>query len=101
MVSSLISICPWMFRPRLSSGVIYPGADGSFLLYEDDGKSFDYKKGAWMGVQMKWNDAARKLSLRLADGSRMLAAKQKKFEVKLGEATKSVTFDGKPIEVSL
>jgi alpha-glucosidase (family GH31 glycosyl hydrolase) len=80
---------------------IYPGADGSFLLYEDDGKSFDYKKGAWMGVQMNWNDAARKLSLRLADGSRMLAAKQKKFEVKLGEATKSVTFEGKPVEVSL
>ena len=80
---------------------IYPGADGSFLLYEDDGKSFDYKKGAWMGVQMNWNDAARKLSLRLAEDSRMLASKQKKFDVKLGEATKQVAFEGKPIEVSL
>ena len=80
---------------------IYPGADGSFLLYEDDGKSFDYKKGAWMGVQMKWNDAERKLSLRLADGSRMLASKQKKFDVKLGDATKQVVFEGKPVEVSL
>jgi alpha-glucosidase/alpha-D-xyloside xylohydrolase len=80
---------------------IYPGADGSFLLYEDDGKSFDYKKGAWMGVQMKWTDAARKLSLRLADGSRILASKQKKFDVKLGDATKQVVFEGKPVEVSL
>jgi len=80
---------------------IYPGADGSFLLYEDDGKSFDYKKGAWMGVQMNWNDTARKLSLRLANGSRMLASKQKKFDVKLGDATKQIVFDGKPVEVSL
>jgi alpha-glucosidase (family GH31 glycosyl hydrolase) len=80
---------------------IYPGADGSFLLYEDDGKSFDYRRGAWMGVQMNWNDAARRLSLRLADGSRMLASKQKKFDVKLGDVTKQVVFEGKPIEVSL
>src|SRR5262249_9514338 len=33
--------------------MIYPGANGSFALYEDDGKSFDYRKGAWTGVQMK------------------------------------------------
>jgi alpha-glucosidase (family GH31 glycosyl hydrolase) len=27
---------------------IYPGADGSFLLYEDDGRSFNYRKGEWL-----------------------------------------------------
>ena len=36
---------------------IYPGADASFLLYEDDGNSFNYRKGEWMGIQMTWNDA--------------------------------------------
>jgi alpha-glucosidase/alpha-D-xyloside xylohydrolase len=80
---------------------IYPGADGSFSLYEDDGKSFDYRKGAWMGVQMKWDDTTRKLSLQLADGSRMLGSKQKKFDVKLGDTTKSIVFEGRPVEVSL
>src|SRR5439155_6015614 len=30
--------------------VIYPGADGAFDLFEDDGRSFDYERGAWMGV---------------------------------------------------
>jgi alpha-glucosidase (family GH31 glycosyl hydrolase) len=80
---------------------IYPGADGSFSLYEDDGKSFDYRKGAWTGVQMKWDDTARKLGLQLADGSRMLGSKQKRFDVKLGDATKSVMFEGKSVEVSL
>ena len=28
---------------------IYPGADGSFLLYEDDGRSFDYRRGRMDG----------------------------------------------------
>jgi alpha-glucosidase (family GH31 glycosyl hydrolase) len=31
---------------------IYPGADASFLLYEDDGRSFNYRKGEWLGIQM-------------------------------------------------
>jgi alpha-glucosidase (family GH31 glycosyl hydrolase) len=51
---------------------VYPGTDASFLLYEDDGKSFNYKKGEWMGVEINWNDNNRKLSLQLAEGSTML-----------------------------
>jgi alpha-glucosidase (family GH31 glycosyl hydrolase) len=50
---------------------IYRGADASFLLYEDDGISFDYRKGEWMGIAMSWNDARRTLTLQLAPGSRM------------------------------
>jgi alpha-glucosidase (family GH31 glycosyl hydrolase) len=79
---------------------IYPGADGSFLLYEDDGSSFNYRKGDWMGIQMAWNDATRKLTLHLAEGSRMLPPTQRKLEVQLGKDTQSVVFDGKPQTVS-
>ena len=41
--------------------VVYPGADGAFALYEDDGKSFDYRQGEWMRIAMTWTrrDAAR------------------------------------------
>jgi Domain of unknown function (DUF5110) len=35
---------------------VYPGADGSFLLYEDNGSFFDFRKGEWMGIQMDWDD---------------------------------------------
>jgi alpha-glucosidase/alpha-D-xyloside xylohydrolase len=77
---------------------IYPGADGSFLLYEDDGKSFNYRKGEWMGTQMNWNDARRSLVLRLADGSRGLG--RRKIELKLQDATRTVEFDGHPVEVA-
>jgi alpha-glucosidase (family GH31 glycosyl hydrolase) len=78
---------------------VYPGGDASFLLYEDDGSSFRYRQGEWMGVQMAWSDAKKTLSLRLASGSKMLAPARRNFEVKLGDATKAVTFEGRPVEV--
>lgn len=80
---------------------IYAGADGSFLLYEDDGKSFNYRRGEWMGIQLSWNDATRVMSLRLAEGSRMLPPLQRRIEIKLNETTKAVKFDGKPLKIQL
>ncbi|HXY25482.1 MAG TPA: TIM-barrel domain-containing protein [Candidatus Acidoferrum sp.] len=78
---------------------IYPGADGVFLLYEDDGKTFNYRSGEWMGIQMEWNDARRVFRLHLADGSRMLAPLSRIFEVRLGQRTRRTAFEGRPIEV--
>jgi alpha-glucosidase (family GH31 glycosyl hydrolase) len=79
---------------------IYPGSDGSFLLYEDDGKSFNYRKGEWMGIQMDWDDARRVLTMRLADGSRMLPPGRRKLEVKLQKSVRAAEFDGHKIEVA-
>ena len=79
---------------------IYPGSDGSFLLYEDDGKTFDYRKGEWMGTQMDWNDARRVLTLRLAEGSRMLPPGRRRIQVKLEETVRATEFDGHKIEVA-
>jgi alpha-glucosidase (family GH31 glycosyl hydrolase) len=79
---------------------ICPGEDSSFLLYEDDGSSFNYRKGEWMGVQADWHDARRTLAVRLAEGSRMLAPTSRSFDVKLGHETRTLPFEGKPIEVS-
>jgi alpha-glucosidase (family GH31 glycosyl hydrolase) len=78
---------------------VYPGANGSFLLYEDDGSSFNYKKGEWTGIQMAWNDARKALTLRLAPGSKMLAPAKRELRVKMGDATKTATFEGRPLEV--
>src|SRR5712692_1197528 len=79
---------------------IYPGADGSFLLYEDDGTSFNYRKGEWMAIQMAWNDSQRCLALGLAAGSRMLPPVRRNIEIKLRQSIKTVMFDGNPIKVS-
>ncbi len=80
---------------------IYLGADGSFLLYEDDGKSFNYRRGEWMGIQMKWNDSKRVLSLHLVPGSRMLPPLRRHMEIKAGQTTREIVFEGHPIEVSI
>ena len=80
---------------------IYPGADGSFLLYEDDGLSFDYRKGQWMGIQAGWNDRERRLTLRLAAGSRMLPPQRREIEVRLASVKtgRPVVFTGKPLAI--
>jgi hypothetical protein len=78
---------------------VYPGADGSFLLYEDDGKSFNYRKGEWMGTDLRWNDRTRVLSLRLAQGSKMLAPAKRNLEVKVAGQSKTAVFEGRPLEV--
>jgi hypothetical protein len=74
---------------------IYPGADGSFLLYEDDGRSFNYRKGEWMGTMLQWNDASRTLTLTLAPGSRMLPPFRRKISVNVLGTEKNVVFDGR------
>ena len=79
---------------------IYPGADDSFLLYEDDGRSFRYRRGEWMGAELQWADSRRVLTLRLASGSRMLPPSPRRIEVKLDSAVQTLDFDGRPVELS-
>jgi alpha-glucosidase/alpha-D-xyloside xylohydrolase len=79
---------------------IYPGADASFLFYEDDGTSFNYRKGEWMGIQMTWVDAHRTLRFELGPGSRMLPPGPRAITVNLADARRNATFEGKPVEVS-
>jgi hypothetical protein len=82
---------------------IYPGRDGSFLLYEDDGKSFDYRKGQWMGIRFEWNDRSRRLRLRLAEASRLLPPTSRRIEARVvgTRRAKSLVFEGKPIDAQI
>jgi alpha-glucosidase (family GH31 glycosyl hydrolase) len=77
---------------------VYPGADGSFLLYEDDGKSFNYRRGEWMGIDMSWNDRGT-LNLRLAEGSKMLSPMRRNIRLTLNGAERQVEFDGRSLEL--
>lgn len=83
--------------------VVYPGADGSAAIYEDDGKTFEYRKGDWMGIEMTWRDADRTLTLRLASGSRMRPPEKRAIEVRLAgqKQTRPVTFAGQPLDVQV
>jgi alpha-glucosidase (family GH31 glycosyl hydrolase) len=81
---------------------IYPGADGSSRLYDDDGATFGYQRGDWMGIDLRWNDGARQLDLRLTNGSRMRPP-ARRLHVRLAgtEIVRDATFTGTPISVRL
>jgi len=86
-----------------TSLVVYPGANGTSFLYDDDGKSFDYRKGAFMNLAMEWQDASRQLTLRLVQRSRVLTPSPRRFTVRSAGSTASqtVTFNGAPVTVRI
>lgn len=47
---------------RLEKLRVYPGSDGEFTLYNDDGKSYAYEKGERQITHLHWDDAAQKLT---------------------------------------
>lgn len=42
---------------------VYPGANGEFTLYEDENDNYNYEKGAYATIRLRWNDQARQLTL--------------------------------------
>jgi alpha-D-xyloside xylohydrolase len=48
---------------------VYPGADGTFTLYEDEGDSYNYEKGAYTLIPMQWNNRTRTLTIGERQGS--------------------------------
>jgi alpha-glucosidase/alpha-D-xyloside xylohydrolase len=68
---------------------VYPGADGHFQLYDDDGQSFAYEKDVFAIVDLKWDDARKTLHYSAArDG--LLPPKELMVSLAGGE-TKRIT----------
>jgi alpha-D-xyloside xylohydrolase len=42
---------------------VYAGANGRFTLYEDQGITFDYEKGAFSEIPMQWDDRSHTLTI--------------------------------------
>jgi alpha-glucosidase (family GH31 glycosyl hydrolase) len=40
---------------------VYPGANGSFTLFEDDGKTYGYEKNGGSITRLTWDDATHQL----------------------------------------
>jgi alpha-glucosidase/alpha-D-xyloside xylohydrolase len=83
--------------------VVYPGTNGTAMIYEDDGRTFNYRRGEFMKLQMNWTDANRRLRLQIASGSRMLPPNHRPLEVRLAGQAKvqQRVFDGRSIEIPL
>jgi alpha-D-xyloside xylohydrolase len=49
-------------RQPLESIRVYPGRDGAFTLFDDDGVTNAYRKGAGTRTELRWNDREGRLS---------------------------------------
>jgi len=49
-------------QPQTIASVrVYPGADASFTIFQDDGKTYEYEKGASSITKLTWNNATHQL----------------------------------------
>jgi alpha-D-xyloside xylohydrolase len=60
---------------------VYPGADGSFNFYEDQGDGYDYEKGGYATIPITWDDAAQSLTIGQRVGSFAGMEKNRAFHV--------------------
>jgi alpha-D-xyloside xylohydrolase len=83
---------------------VYPGADGGFTLYEDDGETYRYEAGERATVALAWNDARRTLSIGARAGQFPGMTRQRELRIRLmdargGSSDRTVTYTGSPIQV--
>jgi alpha-D-xyloside xylohydrolase len=79
---------------------IYPGADATFTLYEDEGINYDYEKGAYSTIRMDWDEESRSFTIGKRNGSFAGMEKTRTFSVNLMGETKSVEYNGKAVTVT-
>ncbi|MGA3090165.1 MAG: TIM-barrel domain-containing protein [Terriglobales bacterium] len=48
-------------RQKIAAVHVYPGANGTFTLFEDDGKTYAYEKGDGSITKFTWDDTANQL----------------------------------------
>jgi len=90
---------------------LYPGADATFTLYEDDNETYAYEKGQRATYDLVWHDATRTLDIGARQGSFPGMVAQRKLTIVLMASrstasaetvlasTKTVTYSGEPVEV--
>ena len=81
---------------------VYPGANGSFTLYEDEGDSYHYEKGVYSTIPFSWNDKSRTLTIGSRQGSFPGMLQQRQFTVVIPDGTSTtVSYDGNATTVKL
>ncbi|MBO4431266.1 MAG: DUF5110 domain-containing protein, partial [Bacteroidaceae bacterium] len=80
---------------------IYPGADATFTLYEDDGKSYDYEQGKCSRIAFMWNDATQSLTIDKRKGAFDGMPVTRTFVVVKDGKKQEVTYKGKKVNVKL
>ncbi|MDR1003973.1 MAG: glycoside hydrolase family 31 protein [Prevotellaceae bacterium] len=82
---------------------IYPGADGTFTLYEDEFDNYNYEQGKCTEIAFAWNQSKRTLTIGARKGSYngMLVTRTFVIQQAGTDATKEVTYNGEALTVPL
>ena len=92
---------------------VYPGADGSFTLYEDEFDNYNYEQGMFSLIRFEWDDSSRTLTISDRSGDYPGILKRRTFRITLMEpgkpsaetvlkrVDKEVTYSGKKTTVRL
>lgn len=81
---------------------VFPGADGSFCLYEDEFDNYNYEKGAYSEIWMKWDDKKRSFTVESRKGEFQGMPVERTFVLKTADGKeKTVSYNGKKISVRL
>ena len=93
---------------------VYAGKDGSYMLYEDEGTNYNYEKGKYATIDIKYNDAQKTVTIGARKGSFDGMLQKRRFNVILVNAQKSqginlakspkgkmVSYAGKQVTVKL
>lgn len=69
---------------------IYPGDDGTFTIYEDEGDNYNYEQGKFATIPLHWNDQEKSLLIGDCKGNFDGRVQQREFRLVLVEANKGV-----------
>jgi alpha-D-xyloside xylohydrolase len=115
------SIIPWGPKVQYSTQHswdslemrIYPGADGTFKLYEDEFDNYNYEQGKYTEIPFSWNNATQELTIGARQGSYNGMIAKRKFAIVLVDSntglgakqskriSKIVDYDGSTITVKV
>ena len=83
--------------------IVYPGSNALFTLYEDEGDNYNYERGVYSTITMKWNDSQRTFTVEARQGQFPGMLQNRKFNIRIAgtEAVKTVDYNGNAVSVAL
>ena len=60
---------------------IYPGANGTFTIYEDENDNYNYEKHIYSTIELSWNDKTKTLTIDTRKGSYPGMLKSRTFDL--------------------
>ncbi len=104
------TILPWGARVQCTEElttaplelIVYPGADGSFTLYDDAGDGYGYEQDQAAWIDLTWQDAESRLTIGALRGSYAGMPKERELLVRrIGGEVQRITYTGEAIQLSL